>query len=105
MDKEKIYESLQPEKLKTWLKSAFSEVGIHSQELLLDDKKIEKAAHIAYKKIPMFPFRAAIKTIIGEKGFVNLVFKIRDKMLESKSMDLSWLTLDNLKSIISSIKN
>lgn len=104
MAQEQIFEALHPDKMKSWLKSAFSEAGIHSHELLLDDQKIEKAAHLTYKKIPMFPFRVAIKAVIGEKGFVKLVFKIRDNMVEKNSMDFSWLTMDYLKSILPDIK-
>ncbi len=101
MDKANIYEALQPEKFRTWLKSAFTEVGITSEELLNDDKKVERAAQVAYEKIPLLPFRAVIKATLGKDGFTKLVFGIRDKMLESKSIDLSWLNLDNLKSILS----
>jgi len=101
MDKASTYEALQPERMKTWLKTAFAEVGITSEELLKDDKKVEKAAHIAYEKIPLFPYRAVIKSTLGKDGFTRLVFGIRDKMLESKSIDLSWLNLEYLKSILS----
>ena len=104
MENIKIYEVLQPGKFKTWLKSAFSEAGVKSFDFLKDDNKIEKAAHIAYKKIPRFPYRAIIKATIGEKGFSKLVFKIRDKMIEANSMDFSWLNTDELKSILPKIK-
>ena len=100
METIKIIEALQPERFKTWLKTSFGEAGIKSVEFLQDDNKIEKAAHIAYKKIPLFPLRTIIKTTIGEKGFVNLVFSIRDKMTEAKSMDLSWLNIDWMKAIL-----
>ena len=98
METEKLSEAINPDRLKTWLNSAFSEVGIHSKDLLMDDKKVQKAAHNAYKKIPLLPFRAAVKATIGKNGFVNLVFKIRDKMLEAETMDLTWLNADYIKS-------
>jgi len=101
MDRADIYEVLQPERIKTWLKTAFTEVGVISEELLKDDKKVEKAALLAYEKIPLFPFRAVIKATLGKDGFTKLVFGIRDKMLESKSLDLSWLNVEYLKSILS----
>jgi len=101
MDKANIYEALQPEKFRTWLKSAFTEVGITSEELLNDDKKVEKAAQVAYEKIPLLPFRAVIKATLGKDGFTKLVFGIRDKMLESKSVDLSSLNIEHFKSILS----
>ena len=103
MDKVNIYEVLQPDRFKTWIKTAFTEVGITSEELLKDDKKVEKAALIAYEKIPLFPFRVVIKTTIGKNGFIKLIFNVRDKMLETKSVDLSWLNLENLKAILSKI--
>lgn len=104
MRKDKIYEALQPERFKSWLESAFAEGEIASLELLKDDKKVEKAANLAYDKIPVFPYRIVIKAVLGKKGFVKLVLKIRDKMLETKSMDLSWLNLEYLKSILPSIR-
>lgn len=104
MDKDKIFEALQPDKLKIWLSSAFTEVGISSEEILKNDQKIEKAAQIAYKKIPIFPYRAIIKATIGEKGFTKVVYNIRDKMIEAKSMDLTWLNFDNLKEMLSQFK-
>lgn len=105
MDKNKIFEALQPEKFKLWLKSAFTEAGISSVEFLNDDKKIEKAAQNAYKRIPLFPYRTIIKSIIGQKGFTRLIFKVRDKMLEAKSMDFSFFNNDYLRSILSSVKD
>lgn len=105
MNKDKIYEALQPERFKSYLKSAFSDAGIDSLELLNDKGKIEKAANIAYANIPLLPYRVIIKAVLGKKGFVKLVLKISDKMLEAKSMDFSWLNLDCLKSILSNIKN
>jgi hypothetical protein len=104
MEKGNIYEALHPDRLKTYIEKTFSEAGINSKELLLDDNKIEKAAHKAYKKIPLIPFRATIKAIIGRKGFVNFVFRIRDKMVETESMDLSWLNMDYIKSTLLKIK-
>lgn len=104
MDRAKIYETLQPDKLKTWLSTAFTEVGISSEESLKNDQKIGKAAQIAYKKIPKFPYRAIIKATIGEKGFTRVVYNIRDKMIEAKSMDITWLNFDYLKDILSQFK-
>ncbi len=104
MDKGRIYEALQPDKFKTWISTAFTEVGISSEELLKNDQKIDKAVQIAYKKIPRFPYRAIIKATIGEKGFTKVVYNIRDKMIEAKSMDLTWLNLDYLKDILSQFK-
>lgn len=100
MDKRNILEALQPERLKTWLKTAFAEVGITTEELLKDDRKVEKAALIAWEKIPLIPYRAVIKVTIGKDGFTKLLFNVRDKMLESKSIDFSWLSPDYLKSIL-----
>lgn len=104
MEDIKIYELLKTEKFKEWIKSAFSEAGIKSKDFLTDDSKIQNAAHIAYKKIPLFPYRAIIKSTIGENGFSKLIFKIRDKMIEAKSMDFSWINTDQIKSIIPIIK-
>lgn len=104
MDKDKIYDVLQPDKLKLWIKTAFSEAGVTSLEFLKDDKKIERVAQIAFKKIPRFPYRTIIKATIGEKGFSRLIFKIRDNILEAKSMDFSWINANYLKSIISKIR-
>jgi len=81
MNKVNIYEILQQDKLKDWIKTAFSEAGVSSTEFLKDDKKIEKAAQIAFNKIPRFPYRTIIKSTIGEKGFSKFIFKIRDKMI------------------------
>lgn len=102
MDKDKIFEALQPEQLKQWIKAAFSEAGVVSSEFLADDSKIENAAQFAFQKIPRFPYRTIISATIGEKGFSKLVFKIRDKMLESNSLDFSWINTNSLKEIISS---
>lgn len=103
MDRSKLYESLHPEKLRLWLDTAFHEAGIKSIEFLSDDRLVEKAAHIAYGKIPLLPFRAAIKAVIGEKGFVNLVFKIREKMIQTNSLSLSWLNMDFIKSALQNL--
>ncbi len=51
MKKDKIYEVLQPERLRSWLRSAFEEVGITSTEILKDEEKVKRAAKAAYKKI------------------------------------------------------
>jgi hypothetical protein len=101
MDKVNIHEVIQPERIKMWLKTAFMEVGITTEELLKDNKRVEKAALIAYEKIPLLPFRAVIKATIGKDGFTKLIFGIRDKMLETKSIDLSWLNMEYLKSVLS----
>lgn len=70
MEKIKVYEVLHTERFKTWLKSAFSEAGISSLDFLKDDKKIEKAAHIAYKRIPRFPYiEQLLKPQSGKKVF------------------------------------
>lgn len=100
MDKSNIYEALQPEKLKTWLKTAFAEAGITTVEVLKNDNIIEKAAVLAYERIPLIPFRGIIKATMGKNGFTKLVFHIRDKMLELNTLDLSWLNLEYLKSIL-----
>jgi hypothetical protein len=100
MDEAKIHEAIQPERLKAWLKAAFAEVGITTEELLKDDGKVEKAALIAYEKIPLLPFRAVIKATIGKDGFTKLVFGIRDKMIELKSADLFSLNFEHIKSIL-----
>jgi hypothetical protein len=63
-----------PDRLKEWLQTAFKEAGITSKEFPKDDSRVEEAAHIAYKKIPLLPFRVAIKAAIGESGFTKLVF-------------------------------
>ena len=105
VNKDKIYEALQPERFKSYLKSAFSDAGIASIELLKDKDKVERAANIAYNKMPVLPYRAIIKVVLGKEGFVKLVLKICDKMLEAKSMDISWLNLDYLKSTLPNVKN
>jgi hypothetical protein len=104
LDKEKIYEILHPQKLKGWIKSAFKEADISSLEYLKNDEKIEKAAQIALKKIPRFPYRTIIKTTIGEKGFSKFIFKIRDKMIDAKSIDFSLINTENIKSYFSNLK-
>ena len=80
--------------------SAFSEAGISAFELLTDNRKIEKAAQRAYKKIPLFPYRTIVKATIGEKGFTRLVFRIRDKMISAGSFDLTIIDSNYLKSMI-----
>lgn len=80
MNQASVYEVLQPDRFKAWLKEAFTEVGITSVELLKNDKKLEKAVLIVYKRIPLLPFRAAIKATIGQDGFTKLVFRVRDGM-------------------------
>ena len=104
MGKEKIHEILHPAKFKEWIKFAFKEANISSISELNDDKKIEKAAKIAYKKIPRFPYRTIIKTTVGEKGFLKLVFGIRDKMLEAKSLNFSLVNTEYLKLFLSNLK-
>jgi len=99
MDKEKIFEVINPGKLKTWLLAAFNEAGIKTNKSLGDDKLVELAAVKAYKKIPLVPFRTIIKAAIGKDGFIKLVFNIRDKMVESASFDLSNMTLEDLKAL------
>lgn len=100
MDSTKILEALEPTRLKSWLSSAFSEAGISALELLTDDSKVDKAAALAYKKIPLFPYRTIVKATIGEKGFTRLVFKIRDKMLAARSFDFSIIDSNYLKSVL-----
>jgi hypothetical protein len=104
MDKKKVYEALDISMLKDWLNTSFREVGISSLELLANDKVIDKAAERAYKKIPKFPYRAILKATIGEEGFTQLVYKIRDGMLKRKSIEFEWLTVDTLKKLLSEIK-
>jgi len=104
VNKDKIYEALQPERFKSYLKSAFSDAGIASLEVLNDKDKAERAANITYNKIPVLPYRAIIKVVLGKEGFVKLVLGICDKMLEAKSMDISWLNLDYLKSALPNLK-
>ena len=81
LDKEKIYEIHYSDKFKEWIKFAFKKADISSIEYLKDDKNIEKAAQIAYKKIPRFPYRTIIKTTIGEKEFSNLFLMFWIKFL------------------------
>ncbi len=101
MSMEKLHQVLDIEKLQGWIQSGLAEAGISSMEMLADDHKVENAARGIYKKIPLFPIRTAIKTAIGEYGFVKLIFRVRDKMVEQKSMDLAWLNVETLKTMIS----
>lgn len=73
-------------------------------ELLKNDEKVKRADNVAYDKMPVFPYRTIIKAVLGKKGFVKLVLKVRDKMLETKYMNLSWCNLEYLKSILPSIR-
>ena len=95
-----IYDVLQPERVKIWLKAAFKEAGVTSVAVLKDDKKVERVAQMTYEKIPLIPFRAAIKAAIGKDGFTRVMFAMRDKMLEADSVDLSWLNLEYVKAIL-----
>ncbi len=97
-----IYELVQPEQIKAWLAQAFSEVGISTLEMLRDDPMVLKAASTAYQLIPLYPVRVVIKATIGQDGFAAFVFRVRDKMVESNSTDLSWLTASTLKSLLAS---
>ena len=97
MDLDKLLEALDPKKLRDWVQESLTEAGISSVEMLRDDNKVEKAAKYTYKKIPFIPARLAVKAIIGKKGFIKLIFQIRDKMLEEGSMDLSWMSTNTFK--------
>lgn len=98
MDINKLLEVLEPARVRSWLSAAFSEAGISAFELLRDDNKVQTAAELAYMQIPRFPYRTIIKATIGEKGFTRLVFKIRDKMVETRSYDFSFIDSVFLKS-------
>lgn len=100
MDKN-VLDALDPDRLRQWLTAAFAEAGLTSVEFLKNDLLVEKAASAAYKKIPLLPFRAAIKATIGKDGFTALVFGIRDQMIRSHSVDLSWLSLEYIKTALS----
>ena len=100
MSLDKLYEVLDANKLKDRLMLSMSELGINTLEQLKNDVVIQNLAKKTYKKIPLIPLRAAIKCAIGEKGFYDLVFKIRDKAIASGSMDLSWLSIGEIKTMI-----
>lgn len=97
MDINKLSEALNPKKMGDWIQESLTEAGIYSVELLKDDKKVENHANRVYEKIPLIPYRAVIKAAIGKKGFIKLIFQIRDKMLEENSLSLSWLSTDMYK--------
>ena len=94
----KLLKIFEAGKLRESILKSLEESGISSVEILVDDHKVNELAKKTYKKMPLFPMRLAIKATIGKKGFIKLIFQIRDKMLEAGSMDLSWLTADTLKS-------
>jgi hypothetical protein len=96
--------ALQPERLRSWLSTAFAEAGLSTVEFLRDDVRVKKAADTAYERIPLFPYRAAIRASIGQDGFTALVFAIRDRMVRSNSIDLSWLRLEHIKEALSRVR-
>jgi len=55
MNQEDIFSALNPEKLKSWTRSALTENGIKTVEMPKDDKRIESVAERIYKKILLFP--------------------------------------------------
>jgi hypothetical protein len=91
---------IQAERLKLWLSSTFSELGITSVEMLKSDEKMRQVAMSLYDRIPLVPYRAVIKATLGKDGFTAFVFRIRDKMLQAGSTDLSWLNLEQLKLLL-----
>lgn len=74
--------------------SSFRKVGIHSVEMLHNEDLVRRAAEIAYKRLPAFPVRAAVKVILGKDGFVNLVFKVRDKLIKVGKIDVDSIGSD-----------
>ena len=68
--------------------SSFKKVGINSSEMLLNDDLVQKAAELAWSRLPVFPVRAAVKVTLGKDGFISLVFKIRDKLVEAGEVEV-----------------
>lgn len=96
-----IQQIIQPEQIRSWLRNAFSDAGVNSVELLKNDHKVQQVALAVYDRIPLVPFRAIIKATIGKDGFTSFVFRVRDKMVQAGSTDLSWLSAAQLKSLLS----
>ena len=69
MKKQRILGTINPYLLKKWIKQAFQVDGINSVGFLKDDRRVAKADEKLYQKIPLFPFHAAIKVLVGKKGF------------------------------------
>jgi len=101
MNLDALYEAVDAEKLTMWLKKSLTELGVSSVEKLKDDRVVESVARSTYKRIPLVPVRAAIKCTIGEQGFHRFVFQVRDKMVSTDSLDLSWLSPAEIKRMLS----
>jgi hypothetical protein len=99
MPSEKLYEILYEHGLKDVLQKAFHDIGIKSLTLLQDDKKVQAAAQIAFEALP-FPVRMMVNASMGEQGFYDLVFKVRLKVMEGQSIELSWLNKDSIKAVL-----
>ncbi|HWR84072.1 MAG TPA: hypothetical protein VN285_12295 [Candidatus Deferrimicrobium sp.] len=103
MDALRRLESFDPEVLKSRIKEALAKAGISTVDMLRDDRTVLMLSDAAYKKIPLLPFRAAIKATIGKKGFDRLVLEIRDMMIQAGSLDLSWFDRKYLKDLLSTV--
>jgi len=103
MHEAEFFNAIKPDKLKEWIRNALSEAGVNTISLLKDDRKIELIAVSIYKKMPLMPYRAFAKVILGESGFTRVVFKIRDQMIQANSLDLSCINIDYLKAVVSDI--
>lgn len=82
--------SLPVDEFRQWFQAALNSAKVSTVDALKDDEVVRAVSNQIYRTVPFVP-RMALRTAVGEQAFERLVFKIRDRMLENNSLDLSWL--------------
>jgi hypothetical protein len=105
MEADKLLELIKSDQLLAWMREAFTSAGIDSLESLKDDNKINAATQILYDKIPKFPYRFILDAFLGKDKMTKVMFKMRDKMIIDRTLDLSKINGEYIRSILSGLKS
>lgn len=96
----KLYDFFESYDFRRGLELALQEVGIVTVAILKDDDKVLRAAVLIHDSVLPDPVRALVGFTIGKDGFVNFIFRIRDKLIEQDRIDFAWLDLGQIKLLL-----
>ncbi|WP_088343255.1 MULTISPECIES: FHA domain-containing protein [Rhodomicrobium] len=96
----KLYDFFESYDFQRGLELALHEAGIVAVAYLKDDEKVMRAALLIHDSVLPDSVRMVVGLTIGKDGFVQFIFRIRDKLVEQDRLDFAWLDLGEIKILL-----
>ena len=95
MSQNALVEVVRQNDLRPTMEKALRDARVYSVDALRSDDNVVRLADVSFELMPTV-FRAAIYATIGQEGWKNFVFRMRDRLLEMDTIDVYALSTEQL---------